>query len=486
MSIFEKFATRTLIGALLLNMIIYSHYIPNNIFNYLYSYLHSINDNIFTKEKTEILFSLSNIIYFLFIPLGIILYLNYNLNTNIINAIGLILIIISNYLLIKSYTNKMLILLLILKKSGSGLCLLPILLDIWKYFPNMKGLITGIFFIGKGIAESLNEFISPKFINPEEKNMNQIKIIYPSDVNDRFLDYSRNIFLFFCLISIAIQFLVYPYSIYGYKFYKNQTEFKEKMQKGLIQDFYILSFPKNYNKPRNNKNKEPIFSLIISCPFLQFTSIYFLIMIFNTIDLTSIQRLGILMNFDDNFISFSNKFWKFSNVLWSIISGYLLDHIKFKKFFMYLLLILIFLISTSYFIIDMKFGFLLFNLINSVVDSINNIFAPISFSIIFGNETGLLLYGISSIVINTFQIYKDFIRQILNEKIYYFVFCFVCTIFYMIALITLCLFEQKKHIYKRKDEDIEQNSSNDLNFGQELSDMNLNQQKEFPEYKPEN
>ena len=190
------------------------------------------------------------------------------------------------------------------------------------------------------------------------------------------------------------------------------------MQKGLIQDFYILSFPKNYNKPRNNKNKEPIFSLIISCPFLQFTSIYFLIMIFNTIDLTSIQRLGILMNFDDNFISFSNKFWKFSNVLWSIISGYLLDHIKFKKFFMYLLLILIFLISTSYFIIDMKFGFLLFNLINSVVDSINNIFAPISFSIIFGNETGLLLYGISSIVINTFQIYKDFIRQILNEKIY--------------------------------------------------------------------
>ena len=56
MSIFEKFATRTLIGALLLNMIIYSHYIPNNIFNYLYSYLHSINDNIFTKEKTEILF----------------------------------------------------------------------------------------------------------------------------------------------------------------------------------------------------------------------------------------------------------------------------------------------------------------------------------------------------------------------------------------------------------------------------------------------
>ena len=280
MSIFEKFATRTLIGALLLNMIIYSHYIPNNIFNYLYSYLHSINDNIFTKEKTEILFSLSNIIYFLFIPLGIILYLNYNLNTNIINAIGLILIIISNYLLIKSYTNKMLILLLILKKSGSGLCLLPILLDIWKYFPNMKGLITGIFFIGKSITESFYEYISIKLINPDEEKMNRNENIYSTNINLQFFNYLKNTFIFLCFISIICQFLIYPYSIYGYHFYRNQNEFKEKMQKGLIQEFYILSSPQNYSKPKTNKIKEPIFSLIISCPFLQFTCISFLIMIF--------------------------------------------------------------------------------------------------------------------------------------------------------------------------------------------------------------
>ena len=485
MSIFEKFAVRTLLGGIIFNMIIYMHHTPPNLLNYVYSYLQSINDNIFSKEAIEILFSLSNIIYLIFIPLGIILYLNYNLNTNILSAISLILIIISNYLLINSYTNQILILLLILKNSGSGLCLLPILLEIWKYFPNMKGLITGIFFIGRGITISFYENFSIQFINPEGKNMIEDENIYPIDVNEKFFNYFRNTFFFLCFISIISNFLIYPYSIYGYQFYKNQTEFKEKMQKGLIQDFYILSSPKNYNKPRNNKNKEPIFSLIVSCPFLQFTSIYFLIMIFNSIDLCSIQRLGILMNFDDNFISFSSKVWKFTNVFWNIISGFLLDNIKFKKFFMYLLLTLIFLISTSYFILNFKFGYLLFNIISSVVDSINNIFVPISFSIVYGNETGLLLYGISSIVINSFLIYRDFIRQILNEKIYYFVFCFVCTIFYMFALITLCLFEQKKHVYKRKDEDIEQNSSNDLNFGQELSDMNLYTQKDFPQYNQE-
>ena len=413
------------------------------------------------------------------------MYLNYNLNTNIISAISLVLIIISNYLLINSYTNQILILFLIIKSSGSGLCFLPILLEIWKYYPNMKGLITGIFFIGKGITESFYEYISIKLINPKEKNINPDGKIYTPDINYQFFNFLKNEFFFVCIISIICQFLIYPYSIYGNHFYQNQNEFKEKIQKGLVQDFNIFEIPKNYYKPKNNKNKEPLFSLIISCPFLQFTCIYFLIMIFNSLDLSSIQRLGSLMNFEDNFISFSNKVWKFTNVFWSIISGFILDNIKFKKFFMYLLLTLIFLISTSYFILHLKFGYILFNIINSVVDSINNIFVPISFSIVYGNETGLLLYGISSIVINSYLIYRDFICQVLNKKIYYFVFCFICTIFYMFALITLCLFEQKKHVYKRKDDEIGQDSSNDLSYGQELSDMNLYSQKEFSEFKNE-
>ena len=119
MSVFEKFAIRTLLGGIILNMIIYTHYTPPNLFNYFYSYFQSINENIFSKEIVEILFSLSNIVYLLFIPLGIILYLNYNLNTNTISGISLILIIISNYLLTKSYTNQILILLLIIKILNS-------------------------------------------------------------------------------------------------------------------------------------------------------------------------------------------------------------------------------------------------------------------------------------------------------------------------------------------------------------------------------
>ena len=56
MVIFEKFAIRTLFASIILNMIIYAHYTPPHLFNYIYSYMQSINENIFVKETVEILF----------------------------------------------------------------------------------------------------------------------------------------------------------------------------------------------------------------------------------------------------------------------------------------------------------------------------------------------------------------------------------------------------------------------------------------------
>ena len=95
---------------------------------------------------------------------------------------------------------------------------------------------------------------------------------------------------------------------------------------------------------------------------------------------------------------------------------------------------LIFIISTSFFILHLKFGYILLNIISSIVDSINNIFVPISFSIVYGNETGLLLYGISSILINSFLIYRDFIRQVLNKTILFYLhnILYVCFDYFML------------------------------------------------------
>ena len=499
MSIKKKLAIKTLLGGILLNMIISTYYMPPKLFNYFYSYLQYINENIYSNEKVELLLNLSYIIYILSIPFGLILNIFFNFNSNTITGISLLMKIISIYLLICCATNKIFLFYLFTNSSSSGLCFLPILSELWKYYPKNKGLITGIFFIGKGMTDLFYEYISIEIIHPKKINIISFNTIYSNEINERYFYYLKKLMIFLCILSSIIQCLIYPYSIYIKYFTYKKNKFKEKMNKGLLKDFYILSshysnrntigstkgsnnesWLSSNEKEKNTKVeiKEPFISLITSYPFMQLSFIYFLLMIFNAIDLSSINKIGLYNNFNEVFLSFAKIIWVLINILWNIILGYLLEKIKFKKILIISLIIQIFLISFFYFIIDNKYGFILFNLMSSIINSNNNIVIPYSFNVVFGHENGLLLYGISSIIINTFYIYRNYVYHIFVEKIYFFVFCLICTIFYMIALITLFLFEEKKHIYKKEEEN-QEIMFNDLSYGQELEDIDICDIKEF-------
>lgn len=500
MSIKKKLSIKTLFGGIILNAIINVYnYLPSNLFYFFYSYLQYINDNCYSQEKIELLLILSNVIYFVFIPIGILL--NFYFNITIITGISLLLKIVSLYLLFYSYTNKIFILYLITKSSCSGLSLLPILLELWKYFPNNKGLIIGIFYIGKGIIDILYEYISIKIINPKNIDIITIVNIYPEEVIENYFNYLKFLMIILCICSSICQCLIYPYSIYINYFSFKKNKFKEKMNKGLLKDFYILSSKTSYrntigstnssndeslvkDKGNDDKNnnieiKEPFIAYITSYPFLQLSFIYFLIMSFNSIDLSSIKKLGLNYNHGENFLLFSKIIWKFINIFWNISVGYILDLFKFKKLLLILIILQIFLISTYYLIINNKFGFIIFSSFSSIINSTNNIMVPFSFGFIFGDEIGLLLYGISSILINSFYFYRNYILDIMSEKIYFFVLCLIYTLFHMIALITLCLFEEKKHIYKTENENQEQIMFIDLSNGKELDFIDICDEKEF-------
>ena len=515
MSIKKKLPISTLSGSIILNLIISTYHFSPNSFNYFYSYLQYINENIFTNNEVELLLSLSNIIYLLSLPFGMILHLKFYFNTNTITGISLLLRITSIYILIHCSTNNLFILYLIIRSCSCGLCMLPIILEIWKYFPNKKGIVTGIFFLGKGINSFLYDYISNKIINPKNINIIPIDNIYSADINDNYFYYLKISSIILCILSSLCQSLIYPYSIYINYFDYKKNKFKQKLNRGLIQDFYILSLSspsrnsinstrntykddsfenidegndkneKNYKKKdkKNIANEEPFMSLITSYPFLQLTFIYFLIMTFNSVDLFSINKLGFYNGFGEKFISYINSIWKIINILWNIISGYIIDKIKFKKFVIIILIIQIFFISICYFISNYKYGYILYNITSSIINSSNSVIIPLSFCIVFEEENGLLLYGISSILINTFYIYRNYMKNLLVEKIYYLVLCSIFTIFYMIALITLCLFEEKKHIFKIKDENEDQIMFDDI--GQELNDLDICDEKEFQNFHKE-
>ena len=499
----KNLAIKTLFGGIIVNFIINTYHIPENLSNYFYSYLQYINENIYSKEKVDILSNLSNIIYLISIPFGIELNEYFHFNTNLLIGLSLLVRFLSIYLLIYSTNNKIFFFYLITKSLSSGLCFLPIILEIWKYYPDKKGLILGIFHLGKGFIAFFSECISIQLINPMQIKYIPFKNIYPTEINENFLNYLKISMIIICILGSISQSLIYPYSIYVNLFSYKKNNFIEKLNKGLLKDFYILRSKSIYRKTisstksSNNENclninekelkkenyninkskiKEPFISLITSYPFLQLTSIYFLIMSFNSIDLSSIFKLGLNKNFDKKFLLFTKIFWILINNIWNILSGYLLDLIKFKKLLIILVIIQIFLITTFYFILNNIFGFILFITFNSIINSSNYIIVPFSFNFIFGDEKGLLLYGISSIIINIFYIYKNYIFYILSEKINFFILCFIFIIFYMVSLIILCFFEEKKHIYK-----IEDDNQEDIMFGlsneQELDDIDICDEK---------
>ena len=486
----KKLGIKTLFGAIILNMIISTYHLTPNLFTYFYSYLAYINEDIYSRDIVELYLNLSHIINLLFIPLGIILNFVFHFNTNTLTGISLSLNILSKYLLMNCSSNNKFIAYLIIKSSSNGLCLLPILYELWNYYPDKKGLMTGMFFLGKGLTYLIYESISIRIINPYRINIIKNERVYPSEVNENYFICLKIFLTILCILSSICQSLIYPYSIYANYYNLKMSKFKEKLNRGQLKDFYILSSPRrtidstkntsidnwvlgNCDKENDTKKEieEPFISLITSYPYIQLTSIYFLVNVFNSIDLPSINKIGFNNNFGKKYLAYTDMIWKCTIIITNVILGTLLDKMKFKKFLIYLLLILIFSISIFYFITNDKYGFIIFNMLSSVINSINNVIVPISFSKIFGEKNGLLLFGISSTIINTFCIYSSFINQILVEKIYYFVLCLICTVFYMVALITLCLFEEKKHIYKNEDENKNEIMFNDLSQEQELDDI---------------
>ena len=95
---------------------------------------------------------------------------------------------------------------------------------------------------------------------------------------------------------------------------------------------------------------------------------------------------------------------------------------------------------------------------------------------IFGDEKGLLLYSISAILINSIHICQPIINNLVNDKVYYLMFFLITTVFSMFALIILCFFVEKKHVYK--EEIIHQRKESYFKRASELSDLDTNNEED--------
>jgi len=481
----------TLIGTFILHFILGTLHTWPSISRYFHSYLVELNQTRFSLGYLDIVFSLVNAVHSICVPFGVILSKTYG--PSIIIGIGLTLKLIANALFILTPDIVIVTISLVVCSSGVGLAYMPGIIEIWKYFPNNKGIASGTAFAGFGFTRLLFKYVSIYMINPTEELPLPKRERYDTHINNNFLIYLKKSEIFFSLLSVLCILLIFPFEKNiqdDYKMIKKNNSMKNRndINENSISNDELnrgVSYDKNekiisreetdYNEKtiENDSDSElsffegdhkiPLRSLIISYPFLQLTFIFFFTMFFGSIELSSMKKFGLMNGHSEDFLWYSALIWKVSNIVCYTLWGGLLDLIKFKKLYMIILSSEILISATCYFISSSKIGFLLYSTISAAVNSANIAVAPTSFVMIFGIEKGALLFSISSLLHNTFYILRPLITNFAASKVYFLMFYLIICLFSMLASIILCFFVEKQYEYKKEEikdielEDIKEN-----------------------------
>ena len=533
----KSFGYLTIFSGFLIHMILGTLYSWSSLFNYFYSFLAQNNSIKINKVYLNNLFSFVIVFNNIFILIGILLTKKFNSIT--ITGFGLLLKIYSNVIILFFPNIIIVTFCFFIYSAACGICYMPIILEIWKYFPDNKGLTTSLALSGFGFTQLVFEDISINIINYEKYNIDYIEGIYSFYTNDNFKQFLKIFIVFFSILSIISILILYPYDKYkkylrksvprfNFKFKNINSNDKEidNIEKEFNQSAHLIQLQEKNNSGNNyltalknfflkkkekthinsnkkykredtidfdetkndelatnlltdvrllkipeekQKNIQILFSLIISYPFLQLTSIFFFTKIFGIIELSSIKNFGLLNGHDEDFLWYGTFLFKVTYFLCFILWGYLFDKIGFKKFYRIIITLEIILSSLCYYISAYKLGYLIYCLISAFVNSASMAIGPTNFSIIFDNEKGALLFGISCFLTNTFYIFRPLISNLLTEKIYYLIIYLIITLFSMVGFIILCFFIDEKFVSINS----RNNSNADNEMGQELQNMNF-------------
>ena len=510
----KKIAYFTLFSGFLIHLTLGTLYSWPSIYRYFHSYLVHHNSIKISKVYLNNIFSFVIIFKNIFILIGVILSNHYDSIT--ITGCGLLLKLFSHIIIIFLPNIIIVTLCCFICSVGCGICYMPIILEIWKYFPENKGYSTSLALSGFGFIQLIFEDLSINIINYEKKNIDYIEGIYSYYINDNFNFYLKLYTIFFSLTSMISIWMIYPFEKYKkylrnsgpkynfqYKNYSNpENETCEKnndieynqsanlftiQQKkttgneylSAIKNFFlkkkekkrVFSPSKKYEREdthyyhgmnqdldsklvtglrlvkvldTKSKNIETFMTLIASYPFLQLTSTFFFTKIFGIIELGSIKNFGLLNGHDEDFLWYGSFLFKLTNFIFFAIWGYLFDKFGFKKLYRIIITLEILISSSCYYISAYKFGYLIYCFVSALVNSASMAIGPTNFSIIFDNEKGALLFGISCFLTNTFYIFRPLISNLLTEKIYYLIIYLVITLFSMLGFIILCFFIDEK------------------------------------------
>jgi len=106
---------------------------------------------------------------------------------------------------------------------------MPPLRTLWKYYPNRKGLCTGISLAAFGTSAMIFNKISDTIINPNHEGLDPITQFYPKDVGLKVPDFYFYTFIIIIVAGLLGALILFPYP---------EVEIKAKSY--LVEKIYVI------------------------------------------------------------------------------------------------------------------------------------------------------------------------------------------------------------------------------------------------------
>ena len=404
-----------------LHLVLGSLFTWGSLLPYIASKLHSINPET-TLESTLFFIPICALSINLTLPLGG--FLEKILNKKVVLLIGTSFIAIGN--IICAYGNDIFIILLgdFIIGSGTGLAYMIPIKNVWLYFPEQKGLVSGVIVCGFGLSSFIFSFISKSIVNPhnEESDKNGFfKVTVYSKVTDMFL-YLAIIYSILCVTSVM---LFIPFEKEFNNAHNDEVEEMIKKNNVEVFDYNTISNigekePKAITEEKedikdpieisNNGNKnnsyvsnshiqhenpnETLFNALFSKQFLMLFFMPFMSFTFGLFVVNSIKLFGRKSEIDDLTLTWASSLSGLGNGITRPVWGYLFDMWKFKKTYTVLCVFQFILAATIYFtpLID-KYLFVFWCFLTLSAEGCHFTILPAVTQHVFGQKLATEVYG---------------------------------------------------------------------------------------------
>ena len=423
-----------------------------------------VNNPSVTLESTLFLIPINILATNLFMALGG--WLDKNMNQRVLILVGTALIGGGNMICSASNTLIMIIIGDFILGIATGIMYMTPIKNCWQYFPDKKGMVSGIIVCGFGLSSFIFSFIAKAIVNPTNEPLEKDGY-YGPDVYDNVTK------LFIILGSIYTGLGILSATLFVP--FRKEANLEELHPQDNTQEMNTNSLLKKDEEKtvetQKTQSNETICNAFLSIPFLYILIMPLLTSSYGFFTVNAIKIFGKEFHIDDSTLTLASSLAGFGNGASRIVWGMLLDKWKFKKTYYFVCFSQIVLSSTIYFTPSInEYVYVLYCLLSLCTEGSHFAIFPLVTRHVFGAKNSIEIYGLVYIAFTGGAFIGPILTNYLvkgNDKIYYLVLFLTFTVFNVISIILCWTFKYEEFKY----------SNDHVNASKEIDENNLEYNK---------